>query len=154
MELTDVQKGTSSVIIKRRLFRENKRKRKQERGKEESLKRDGEKYKEINPKKIFVFDEKNKGLGTEILQHDAPLVKSMLMASNPDIDYMTSIRYVQREYHRTRNKVINKTNPFLLRLNLDILSYTPVNRKFSTVYAPYLKFIAFKFSHLNHFHQY
>ncbi|KKK50681.1 hypothetical protein LCGC14_3122580, partial [marine sediment metagenome] len=50
----------------------------------------------------------DRSLGTEILQHRAPMLKLMALGSNRNIDFMLSIRYVEREFSRFRNKFLRK----------------------------------------------
>ena len=47
-------------------------------------------------------------LGTAILQHRAPLLKTMLLASNIAYDLPEAIRYADQEYNRFRNKFARK----------------------------------------------
>ena len=68
---------------------------------------------------------RTKNLGQQILQHSAPLLKTMIMASNQDIDLMFAMRYVDREYSRMRNKIIQKTEEFLRKGIMDPLNETP-----------------------------
>jgi hypothetical protein len=44
------------------------------------------------------------GNGDKILQHRSPMLKTMLVSSNSNYDVLASIRYVQSEYTRFRNK--------------------------------------------------
>ena len=55
---------------------------------------------------------KDPSVGIEILQHQAPLLKTMLLAAEPTFDVMTAIRFAEREYRRFRNKLIQKTKTF------------------------------------------
>lgn len=47
-------------------------------------------------------------LGTAIMQHVAPLLKTMLLASSVAFDVLKSIAYVAREYVRFKNKFVKK----------------------------------------------
>ncbi len=42
------------------------------------------------------------------------MLKLMILASTEDLDFMLAARYVEREYSRTRNKIIQKFNEFNL----------------------------------------
>ncbi len=46
------------------------------------------------------------GTGNKILQHRAPLLKTMLTATNMNYDVPASLRYAEQEYARYRNKFI------------------------------------------------
>ena len=54
----------------------------------------------------------NRSLGDSILQHRSPLLKTLALGSDRDIDYMLSVRFVEREFSRFRNKFIRKLNEF------------------------------------------
>lgn len=56
---------------------------------------------------------KNVGLGIQILQHQAPLLKTMMLASTESLDYILSVRYVQREYRRFFNKFVKRIEGFI-----------------------------------------
>lgn len=45
-----------------------------------------------------------------ILQHKAPLLKTMLLANDKSFDLLESIRYVEQEYGRFRNRFIQSVN--------------------------------------------
>jgi hypothetical protein len=47
-------------------------------------------------------------LGSHILQHTAPLLKTMLLAADADFDLPRAIRYSEAEYNRFRNKFLRK----------------------------------------------
>jgi hypothetical protein len=47
-------------------------------------------------------------VGSFILQHRAPLLKTMLTASDTDFDLPQAIRFVEQEYNRFRNKFIRR----------------------------------------------
>lgn len=49
----------------------------------------------------------NRSFGQHIIQHDTPLLKTMLTASVDDFDIMRALRFVEREYSRTQNKFAN-----------------------------------------------
>lgn len=53
---------------------------------------------------------RNLGSGTQILQHQAPLLKSMLVASDTTFDIPAAIRYANQEYTRFKNKFAKKLN--------------------------------------------
>lgn len=55
----------------------------------------------------------DRSVGTEILQHQAPMLKLMALGSNRNIDFMLSVRYVEREFSRFRNKFLRKINEFV-----------------------------------------
>ncbi|MEM4260684.1 MAG: hypothetical protein QXG00_05600, partial [Candidatus Woesearchaeota archaeon] len=61
--------------------------------------------------------KKEKIYGNKILQHDAPLLRLMLIASDRDLDLVDAIRYVRREYVRFRNKFIKKISSLNLTSN-------------------------------------
>lgn len=52
--------------------------------------------------------ERDLGRGNTILQHRAPLLKTMLLASNTTFDLVQAIRYNDQEYNRFRNKFARK----------------------------------------------
>lgn len=60
-----------------------------------------------------------RNIGTKILQHTSSLMKTMICASNQDLDVMMAARYVEREYGRFKNKIIQKTEEFLRRGVMD-----------------------------------
>ena len=60
---------------------------------------------------------KQPNLGTHVIQHSAGLLKTMLLASQAQLDMMTAIRFVESEYARFKDKFQQK-----------ILSYTFSNR--------------------------
>jgi hypothetical protein len=47
-------------------------------------------------------------LGTDVLQHAAPLLKLMLLASEDQFDYFAAVRYVENEYNLFRSKFARK----------------------------------------------
>ncbi len=47
-------------------------------------------------------------VGAEILQHRAPLLKAMLLASDKRFDYFAAVRFADQEYNRFRNKFARK----------------------------------------------
>ena len=55
---------------------------------------------------------KSKYFGEAILQHTAPLLKTMLIAADTNIDIINSIKYSEREYVRFKNKFIQKITNF------------------------------------------
>lgn len=55
---------------------------------------------------------KAKYYGETILQHTAPLLKTMLIAADSSIDFINSIKYSEREYVRFKNKFIQKITTF------------------------------------------
>ena len=52
------------------------------------------------------------GTGDKILQHRAPLLKTMLIASNTNYDLPASLRYAEQEYSRYRNKFVQTITEF------------------------------------------
>ena len=54
----------------------------------------------------------DRSLGEDILQHRSPLLKLLTLGSNRNIDFMLSVRYVEREYTRFRNKFLRKLAEF------------------------------------------
>lgn len=61
---------------------------------------------------------KDLGKGNVIVQNEASMLKLMLMASDERYDYNLAINYVDNEYTRFRNKVVNKAT-MLLNANPD-----------------------------------
>ena len=51
--------------------------------------------------------EKNRSLGTYILQNVAPALKSMLVSSSNDLDFISSIRFSQDEYTKFKNRYLS-----------------------------------------------
>lgn len=51
--------------------------------------------------------------GEKILQHRAPMLKTMLLGSNSDLDFTKAVRYSAREFNRFRNKLIRKLELFI-----------------------------------------
>ena len=49
---------------------------------------------------------KNRSLGTYILQNVAPLLKTMLVSSSNDLDFITAVRFSQTEYTKFKNKYL------------------------------------------------
>lgn len=60
----------------------------------------------INGKNNYRDTPKNKKLGNEIIQNFYPLLKTMTLTSNEDINYIKSLRYIQKEYVKFKNKFI------------------------------------------------
>ena len=60
---------------------------------------------------------KEKYLGNKILQHESPMLRLMLLASDKDLDLINSIKYVQKEYNRFYVKFINILNRIYLNNN-------------------------------------
>lgn len=56
----------------------------------------------------FEDTAKDLSLGTSILQHQAPLLKTMLLASESDFDIPSAIKYAEQEYTRFKNKFAKK----------------------------------------------
>ncbi len=56
----------------------------------------------------------NRAFGRQIMQHKAPLLKLMILNSTENLDFMLASRFVEREYARTRNKLIQKFAQFQL----------------------------------------
>ena len=56
----------------------------------------------------FRDTSKDRSFGRVILQHRAPLLKTMIMASDQDIDPMLAMQYADHEYGRFRNKFLRK----------------------------------------------
>lgn len=50
---------------------------------------------------------KNKSLGKRILQNMTPMLKSMLVTSEPDLDIVAAIRYAQDEYTKFKNRYVS-----------------------------------------------
>lgn len=53
--------------------------------------------------------------GDRILQHRAPLLKTMLLASDENFDLPTAIRYAEQEYSRFRAKFVVRTDDLVRR---------------------------------------
>lgn len=68
--------------------------------------------------------KKLKYFGEKILQHTAPLLKTMLLASDSNVDFINSVKYSQREYVRFKNKFIQKITNFYNTGLLDVDSNT------------------------------
>jgi hypothetical protein len=51
---------------------------------------------------------KNLALGTQIVQHQAPMLKSMLISSAEEFDLQNAIRFVELEYRKFKNKFVLK----------------------------------------------
>ncbi|NJO58806.1 MAG: hypothetical protein HC836_10790 [Richelia sp. RM2_1_2] len=64
-------------------------------------------------------------LGRQIMQHRAPLLKLMILGSTDNLDFMLATMYAEREYIRTKNKLIQKFNQY--RLNSAYFVETPEN---------------------------
>lgn len=62
--------------------------------------------------------------GRTIMQHQAPMLKLMLLASNDNLDYMKAVRFVEREYTRFRNKLVSKLNQMIRTGQLSSLNPT------------------------------
>jgi len=62
--------------------------------------------------------------GRSIMQHQAPMLKLMLLASDDNLDYMKAVRFVEREYTRFRNKFVSKVDQMLRTGQLTSLSPT------------------------------
>lgn len=65
---------------------------------------------------------KNKSLGSHILQNAAPMLKSMLMSSDTDLDLVAGIRYAQDEYTKFKNRYIS-TAFSLIKQEFDPVQY-------------------------------
>lgn len=55
---------------------------------------------------------KDRSLGTEILQHRAPMLKIMGTGSNRNTDIIRAARFAEREFTRFRNKFLRKVNEY------------------------------------------
>ena len=53
------------------------------------------------------------GLGTTILQHDAPMLTAMLLAAKKPFDYFDAVRFVEHEYARFRAKFVQQLDSML-----------------------------------------
>lgn len=73
---------------------------------------------------------KDKFYGDKILQHSAPLLKTMALATSTDIDIINSIKYSEKEYVRFKNKFIQKITYFIN--NNILLEYDSVNSSGNT----------------------
>lgn len=95
--------------------------------------------------------EKNRSLGSYILQNETPLLKSMLVSSEDDLNFITAERFSQDEYIKFKNRFIKTakqlinqefspvqyfSNTILLSLWVDeILKTINVSREFSSAFA-------------------
>lgn len=55
-----------------------------------------------------------RNLGTGIVQHSAPLLRTMLMAAQRNLDFMSASRFAEAEYARFRAKFDQKIHEFIL----------------------------------------
>ena len=55
---------------------------------------------------------KDLSLGNEILQHDSPLLKTMLLFGRDQTNFFVANRFVQREYNKFKNRYIQRMNQF------------------------------------------
>jgi len=94
---------------------------------------------------------KNRSVGQYILQNVAPALKSMLIASEDDLDFITGLRFSQSEYTKFKNKylrtaqqLINQqfspvqfyTNTVVISLWVEeILKVVNVSKEFSNAFA-------------------
>jgi hypothetical protein len=67
-----------------------------------------------NYRDIFI----DRSLGNTILQNTAPLLRTMLFASDKSIDFSLAIHYVQREYFRFKNKYVQQIQMLLTKSTL------------------------------------
>lgn len=95
--------------------------------------------------------QKNRSVGSFILQNTTPLLKTMLVSSSTDLDFITAARYSQDEYTKFKNKylqtalqMINRGfNPVQYHNNTivvsawvdEILKIVNVSREFSNAFA-------------------
>lgn len=63
--------------------------------------------------------ERDMSRGHYILQHSAPLLKTMLLASDENLDIVKSIRFCSDEYNRFRNKLLIKATNYFNSLTTD-----------------------------------
>lgn len=61
-------------------------------------------------------------LGEKILQHRSPMLRTMLLSSDPDFDLLTATRYVEQEYLRFRTRFVQKIVQFYLSGEFSTLS--------------------------------
>lgn len=61
-------------------------------------------------------------LGEKILQHRSPLLRTMLLSSDPDFDLLLAGRYVEQEYLRFRTRFVQKIVEFYLSGEFSSLS--------------------------------
>ena len=64
----------------------------------------------VNGSNNYRDTAKNLSLGSVILQHDAPLLKTMAIANNSDIDMLESLRYTKDRYQEFQLKFLNAVN--------------------------------------------
>lgn len=95
--------------------------------------------------------EKNRSLGNYILQNVTPALKSMLISSSTDLDFISSLRFSQDEYTKFKNKylqvalqLINRGfNPVQYHNNTivisqwveEILKIVNISKEFSNAFA-------------------
>lgn len=111
---------------------------------------------------------KNRSLGKFILQNEAPLLKSMLVASEDDLSFITAERFSQDEYVKFKNRYVKTAkqlinqkfspvqyhkNTVVLSLWVDeILKTINVSREFSSAFA-YSYMIASNGAYFSETHQ-
>jgi hypothetical protein len=66
--------------------------------------------------------EKNRSLGKYILQNTAPVLKSMLVSSSDNLDFITALRFSQDEYTKFKNKYLTIASQ-LIRTGFQPLAY-------------------------------
>ena len=64
----------------------------------------------VNGNNNYRDTEKNLSLGDVILQHDSPLLKTMAIANNPNLDISESLRYTKNRYQEFQLKFLNAVN--------------------------------------------
>jgi len=71
-----------------------------------------------------------RNLGLSILQHSAPLLKTMLLSSDENLDIMKASRFVEREYARFQNKFFRKITEFSKSADFDIARFPSATPSF------------------------
>jgi len=94
---------------------------------------------------------KNRSVGSYILQNVAPALKSMLVSSSSDLDFITALRFSQDEYTKFKNKYLSiglqlinqefnpvqyQTNSVVITAWVDqILKIVNISKEFSNAFA-------------------
>ena len=64
-------------------------------------------------KNNYQDSRKNRSLGSYILQNVAPALKSMLVSSSDDLDFIAGVRFSQDEYTKFKNKYLTVAKQFI-----------------------------------------
>lgn len=85
-------------------------------------------------------------LGRVILQHRAPMLKSMILASDQNIDFMQSVQYVEHEYVRFRNKFLRKCQDLYHSMDVPVTPDVFVDRALEEINLGKTSDFAFAYS--------